>query len=813
MSKSALSGIKVVELGTMVSIPYCGKMLADLGADVIKVEPPGGDPSRHEGPFPDDRPHTEKSALFLYLNTSKRGVTLDLNKPDDQESFKQLLKWADVLLDNHRPDYLPNFGLTCAALRQLNPGLVYTSLTPYGYTGPRALTPADELTIIHAGGLGNLLPARSVDISHPPVKTGGYWANYIGGIYAALVTVASILGRQKSKFGNFIDMSLQEVVINLLAPRLTMNRYQHTTWHRVPDRPQAMGRMETSDGYIIMAANDDHHFNAVRDLMGNPDWAQGNEWLDRGYRTHHLMDIAPMMEDWMRKQKKNEVYHKAAKMRIPLGPIYTAKDVMENAQYASRKYFVDVTHPEAGTYPYAGWCYKMTASPPRVSRPAPLLGQHNDEVLTETSEIISQVKATDQGGQNSLDETVGVRPLEGVRVLDFTWVWAGPYCNLILASLGAEVIKVEGHNRLDLSRRNYPWPLPEPAPIKCPMNQGMSFNSVNMNKKSVTIDLSRPEGLELARKLAAKSHVVIDNMRAGAMVKLGLGYKDLRKIRPDIIALTIASRGMEGPESQYLGYASIHHGIGGAAYISGYPDDHPTHGAGGDTDIMNGATGAFAIIAALHHHAQTGEGQFIDLSQCEGVSSLIGEYLLGYTMTNEIPERIGNAHPRYAPHNVYPCWGVDRWLALEIHSDEEFMTLTKVINQPGLAGDSRFLDMISRKKHEKELDEIIATWTGQRDRDWMVGELCEAGLRAAPSREGRDIYADRHLRARGSLVMIDHPELGELELVRVPWRINDCEVPMTAAPQLAKHNRYVLGEILGMDDGTIEVLRENKIIM
>jgi len=495
-----------------------------------------------------------------------------------------------------------------------------------------------------------------------------------------------------------------------------------------------------------------------------------------------------------------------------MGPINTAKDVMESEQYKFRKFFIDVDHPVVGKYPYAGWSYKMPASPPRVSRPAPLLGQHNVEVFADTAKIKSaeRIAAVPKDGD---DRENIVHPLKGIRVLDFSWVWAGPYCNLLLGALGAEVIKIEGHNRLDLSRRNFPWPLPNAAPTKTPPNQGMSFNSVNMNKKSITVDLSGPEGLALVRKLVSVSNVVIDNMRAGAMIKLGLGYEDLCKIRPDIITMTIASRGMNGPERDYLGYANIHHAIGGTSYLTGFPDDHPSHGAGGDTDIMNGATAAFAVIAALHHHAQTGEGQFVDLSQCEGVSSLIGEYLLGYAMTGKIPERIGNAHPRYAPHSVYRCWGVDRWLALEVRSDKEFAKLAMIIGRPELAANRRFKTMAARKRNEKALDKMIEAWTKERDRDWMVNEFCKADLIAAPSRESRDIYADEHFRARGGFVKIDHPELGELELVRVPWRMNDRLAPMTPAPQLAKHNQYVFGEILGMSDEEIAELREKKVIM
>jgi crotonobetainyl-CoA:carnitine CoA-transferase CaiB-like acyl-CoA transferase len=817
MAQSALKGIKVVEFATMVSGPYCGKLLADMGADVIKVEPPEGDTARLAGPFPKSEPHPERSGLFLYLNTSKRGVKLDLDSPEDLDEFKHLLRWADVCIDNHHPSRLEGLGLSWEALQALNQGLIYTSITPYGRTGPRASVKGDELTIIHAGSLGNLLPARSVDVNRAPVKLGGYPAGYHGGIYAALVTLASVLDQRKTGRGQIIDISLQDVIINLVSPVITGNRYHDTTWSRVPDRPPAMGRMETSDGYVILGAADDHHFRAVRELMGWPEWAQGDEWDDMGYRRHHLMDIAPMMEDWMRRQKKDDIHHKAAKKGIPIGPINTAKDVMESRQYAAREYFVEVEHPEAGTHRYAGWPYRMTVSPPSVSRPAPLLGQHNREVLEELSTSresvpASQVRIGDQEARK--DKFMeGLLPLQGTRVLDFSWVWAGPYACLLLGSLGAEVIKIEGHKRSDLVRRSYPWPLPESAPLRCPPNQGMSFNSVNMNKKSLTLDLSTPEGLELARRLVGISDVVLDNMRPGAMTKLGLGYEDLRTIKSDIIVVTSSSRGHGGPHTNYLGFATIHHGVGGAAYITGYPDDHPTHGASGDVDIMNATTAAYATVAAIHHHTLTGEGQFIDYSQCEGVSSTIGEALLGYEMTSEIPERAGNSHPTYAPHNVYRCWGVDRWLALEIHSDEEFMKLANIMNRPELAEDPRFSEMASRKRNELVLDQIIEAWTRQRDRDWMAGEFCRAGLAAAPSRNGSDLYADPHLRARGSIVPINHPELGELELIRVPWRIGDRETPMAAAPQLGAHNTYVLGELLGLSEKEMADLKQKEIIM
>jgi benzylsuccinate CoA-transferase BbsF subunit len=407
--------------------------------------------------------------------------------------------------------------------------------------------------------------------------------------------------------------------------------------------------------------------------------------------------------------------------------------------------------------------------------------------------------------------TEGRLPLEGIRVADFCWVWAGPFACMQLALLGAEVIKVEGHRRTDVTRHGVVWPLPDPQPTVVPPNQGMSFNSVNMGKKSITLDLGKPEGRELARKLALKSDIVVDNMRAGAMVRAGLGYESLRQLKPDIIVISSSSRGQTGPEHDYAGYATIHHAIGGAAYVCGYPDDAPST-TSGDTDIMNATTTAFVALAALYHKIRTGEGQFIDFSQCEGVTSLIGEAVLGYQMTGRLPERDANRHPHYAPHNVYRCWGADRWLALEIHSDDEFARLAGVIGRPELATDRRFKTMKARKRNEARLDAIIEAWTRERDRDWMVNEFCQAGLAAAPSRDWLDLYADPHLRARNAFFTIQHPELGERELVGLPWRMSGYDAPVRRAPLLGEHNDYVLRDILGLSEPEMLELRRKDVI-
>ena len=300
-------------------------------------------------------------------------------------------------------------------------------------------------------------------------------------------------------------------------------------------------------------------------------------------------------------------------------------------------------------------------------------------------------------------------------------------------------------------------------------------------------------------------------MRPGAMVKLGLDHENLRRTNPELIVASSSGRGHGGPETEYLGYAMVHQGVAGGAYISGYPDDHPTH-SGGDVDVMNAITLAFSVVAALHHRERTGEGQFIDYSQCEGVSSLLGEVLLEYEMTGEIPERAGNSHRSSAPHNVYRCWGVDRWLAIEVHSDEEFGRLAATMGRPDLAEDPHFATAAARKQNEGELDQIIGAWTRERDRDWMARELCNAGVAAAPSRDARDLYADSHLRARGSFVTVEHPDLGDLELVGPPFRIEGRDLTPRRAPLLGEHTDAILGGLLGLSDDELADYRSRGIV-
>ncbi len=796
MSRPALEGIKVVETACGVAGPYCGKLLADLGAEVIKVEPPAGDPSRG------DRGPASVDSLFLYLNTSKRGVVVDRTVEAASRRLDALIERADLVIDDGSLLVQGEASLWLSR----HPSTVFGFVTPYGLTGRRAGEPGGDLTLTHASGFGNLLPTRSVDVDRAPIRLGGQQAGYHAGLILALVALSAVRGSERGRPAGVLDVSIQDVMLAMMSPMVTGNRYQDTTWSRVPDRPPAMGRMKTRDGYVILNAFDDHHFEAFRELMGNPDWCRGDEWKSMAYRVNHLMEIAPFIDAWMAEQDKDDIHRRAGRCGIPIGPINTARDVLDNPQYAARDYFVAVEHPATGTLTYPGWPYRMSGSPPSVSRPAPRLDQHSaeiDDLLARTSVVGEPAKAA------MAADSAPALPLAGLRVVEMCWVWAGPYAGSMLAALGAEVIKVEGPRRTDLTRRSVVWPLPDEKPHPLPPNQGMAYNQVNLGKRSLTVDISKPEGVEVLRRLVAASDVVVDNMRPGALEKVGLGWDDLRAVRDDLIVASSSGRGYAGEERDFLGYAMVHQGIGGGAYITGYADDHPCH-SGGDVDLMNAVTLAFSIVAAVRHRDRTGEGQVIDYSQCEGVTSLLGEVLLDYQRSGVLPERQANRHPTAAPHSVYRAWGVDRWVAVEVHEDPSFVRLAEAIGRPELAEDARFSTAAARKDNEEALDAELASWIRQRDRDWIVRHLTTAGVTAAPSRDGRDLYADPHLRDREAFQTVEHPELGPLELVAAPWLIDGQRPASACAPLLGADTDAILRD-LGVSEGEIERLRAEKI--
>ena len=399
-------------------------------------------------------------------------------------------------------------------------------------------------------------------------------------------------------------------------------------------------------------------------------------------------------------------------------------------------------------------------------------------------------------------------PLDGVRIIDFTWAWAGPYATLLLAMMGAEVIKVESMNRLDHTRLRSLMN----GPTMGGPNHSVVFNELNLNKLSVTLDLKKPKAIEIVKKLVKGADVVTQNMRPGAMERLGLSYEVLRGVKPDIIMLSSSAVGATGPERTYVGYAPTFAAMGGLSYISGYPEGKPTM-LSGVVDNRVATTSAFAVLAALNYRQRTGRGQQIDLSSTGAISSLMGEVLLDYTMNGRVRERNGNHDENMVPHNCYPCNGEDRWVTIAVSSEDEWQSFCKVTGNPSWTEDERFTDSDSRRRNEEELDKLVAEWTRQHSDEEITVLLQKAGVAAAPSLNGERVSKDPHSKERNVIVEVEHPEIGKRRVVGPPWRLSATPARIRrAAPLLGEHNQYVLGEILGMPQDEIEQLVGEQVV-
>ncbi|MFQ5879058.1 MAG: CaiB/BaiF CoA transferase family protein [Dehalococcoidia bacterium] len=395
-------------------------------------------------------------------------------------------------------------------------------------------------------------------------------------------------------------------------------------------------------------------------------------------------------------------------------------------------------------------------------------------------------------------------PLQGIRVADFTWVWAGPVCTMQLAHLGAEVIKVESSLRTDTLRHIPPYADGVPGP-----NRSGYFNQYSQGKKSILLDLRHPKGVAVAKRLVAVSDVVAENFSTGVMDKLGLGYQELRRVKPDTIMISFSGYGASGPKKDYVAYGPAQVPMSGLSSLTGYPGGGPREVGISYGDPNAGLHAAFAALAALHYRARTGQGQYIDMSQWEALLGLVSEGIMDYVMNGTQPPRMGNRDPSLAPHGCFRCRGEDDWVTIAVGSEEEWQSLCRAMGQPELAQDPRFRTMPLRKAHEEELEAVITQWTRDRDR-WEVTDLLQRhGVAAFPTMTSRDLAQDPHLDARGYFADLEQAEVGPRRHPGIPWQMSGtpCRV-RSPAPLLGQHTGEILTGLLGYSPAEVAALQE-----
>ena len=568
--------------------------------------------------------------------------------------------------------------------------------------------------------------------------------------------------------------------------------------------------MPCKDGYVLIALPWDHMWQAFVSVIGNPDWAQWEIFQDSLQRGANWDALKLLLLDWTMRFTGEEIMRMTQSAGLPCFRTFTLAETVESAHERERGFFWQAPLDTDRVVEVPGSPFIFSQTPLHLRRPAPRLGEHTEEVLAQLPHLAGSA-VTDGGGSRTTHfapwggDAVADRngpagtganrlPLEGVRILDFGQIVAAPFCTQLLAWMGAEVIPVETPDRLLF--RGYP---PFAHGRETPNTSGM-FNLLGTNKRSITLDLSTPKGLALARELVRTSDVVTENFSTGTMEKLGLGYEELRRQRPDVIMLSIGGFGSKGQTGRY---AALHSGVitfSGLASVTGYPGGRPRLVGAILPDPLGGLYGCMAILEALHHRRRTGEGQRIDFSMSEVLTQLIPEAIFDYTVNGRQPKLLGNRDRVYAPQGVYRCRGWDAWVGISVSTDAEWRALCGALNQPELLDHPHFATAQDRQAHHDALDALISHWTRRRARDEAVRLLQAAGVPAGPSVTAKDLLNDPHLKARRFIRQVDHPEAGRRRMVGVPWRISGtAPVRISRAPLLGEHTEEVLQTLLGSE--------------
>ncbi len=758
MAVGALAGWRVVDLASGLAASFCAKILADLGAEVLKVEPPTGHPQRRWGPRRPEAQGESPGGRFVYLNTGKFSVVVD------DAGLGPLVDGCDVVVTDDPSWY---------AAEGLDPGTTVVVVTPFGMTGPYAAYRANHLVCFHAGGEGATLPSgpgwRQFP-DRPPVQVGADLAEYDAGWNAAVAALAAMYDRLRTGRGQRIDVSVQESQLTLNRTRLSRFTNDGVTLRRDGGRYGLMGMIRCRDGWVQLVGMTPAQWDALAAS------SEAGELADPRIATAagraELPDLAgAAIKAWCAARDKAEVVRVLAPLGAPVGAYATPADLLTSEQLAHREFFRQVDDGAGGRVLVPGPPYRLSATPVHVG-PAPELG--NATGFSPHRPSKPQLPAG--------------RALDGVRILDFTWAAAGPYATCLLAMLGADVVKVESTTRLDPARRGF---LARYGGV----DDSPNFNELNLGKRSFQVDLSTAPGLDLAHRLVTWADVVVDNFRPGVMARFGLDATTLLAAKPELVVASSSANGSTGPEAMAAGLASIFGATGGLSEQTGYADGPPTE-IGESTDYRSGTALAVGILAALLHRAGAGEGQHVDLASREVVVASSPDALLADQLGVTWQPRQGNRHREHAPHGVYPAVGDDAWVAVAVHDDAQWRALCALLGRDEWA--TRWPTPADRTAAGAEIDAAVTYWTEQRSAREATEALQSAGVAAIPVMTNEMLAADPHLESRGVFVELEHPAIGRTRVLRQPWLLSDLEIDLRPGPLMGQDNEHVLETILGL---------------
>lgn len=804
-----LAGVRALEIGGDIRVAFCGRLLAAMGADVVKVEPPQGDELRRRGPFAPADDAREHGGLFLYLNGDKRSVALDMASTDGRQRLGRLIEGMDVALVGLAPLEQEHLGLGAEALRADREGLIVTSLTPFGVYGPYKDYRGYDLTALHWGGIAHATPRSNADPEQEPLRPDGYLSEFLAGLHGALATTAAVLRRDRlGAVGAAIDISAFDAVAYTQFIKMTGRDYDKQAAAGPRARRATMAPLHfvrCRDGHVLIMTPEAHQWEALVDFMGRPQWATAEYLQDRTARADAWETIEPLIAAWAQSYTAEELYQQGSVAGVPCAPAATVAQFVSAPHMVARGFFTTVVEPGLGEVGVPGPAVRMTATPWRFARGAPRLGEHNGMVVGADPGMRSRRAQTTApaGGQAGTASLA----LDGVRVLDLTANWAGPMCTLLLADMGADVIKVESEARPDLTRRFGPFAEGEPG-----LERSGYFAGLCRGKRSLALNLGTPQGLAFLKGLVPLVDVVVDNFSPRVMPKLGLSYENLRSLKGDIIMCSMSGYGATGPQRDYVAYGQPLEAFTGYDRLIGYADSPPMALGVPLADQLTGLYGALAVVGALRHRARTGQGQFIDLSECEALASVMVLPFMELSLTGNVRRPQGNRDDVMVPHNCYRCAGEDAWVTIAVGTEKEWRALCAAAGHLEWATDPWFSSPLQRRRNQDALDALLAEWTARRSSAEITALLQGAGVAASPTASGDSLIQDPHLAARGFFATVPHPVVGPRLAVGPFARTEPALAAVrSGAPLLGEHTKETLGELLGLPARELQRVQQEGI--
>jgi crotonobetainyl-CoA:carnitine CoA-transferase CaiB-like acyl-CoA transferase len=774
-----LDGIRVVDLSTEIAGPYCTKLLADAGADVVKVEPPGGDPLRRSG----------SGALYEFLNTSKRSVA---GSPSDPE-VQALLAAADVVVASEPFDD--------AALRRANPALVTVVVTPFGEDGPWAGWAATEFTLqAWCGSTGSRGAPEA-----PPLAAGGRIGEWMAGTYAGVAALATAWRAEHTGHGEHVDVAMLD------AMTVTMNTYtavfaSFLGWPELqrPTRTIEIPSIEPSaDGYCEFTTNSAQQWADFLVLIGRAELLEDRDLASYAGRWRRRNEAWELIRAHTKQHSTAELLEQAALLRVPSGPVGNGATVTGFDHFVERGTFVE--HP-SGRFVQPRVPYRISGLPSRPFGPVAAPGEHNGTIEWAARPAPARDPGVPAGAPAGAPVPL---PLDGVRVVDTTAWWAGPAATHMLAALGADVIKVESVGRPDLMRYSSTRPPTEDRWWEW----GPVFHGANNGKRGITLDLTRPEGVTLLKRLVATADVLLENFTPRVMDNFGLGWDALREVNPRLAMTRMPAYGLDGPWRDRTGFAQTMEAITGMAWVTGWPDGSPVLPRGA-CDPLAALHAVFATMLALRDRETTGAGRMIEVTMVEAALNMAAEQVVEYGASGTVLERRGNRGPTAAPQNVYACAGDEEWIALAVATDEQWTRLRDALGDPGWARDPQLTTVDGRHAAHDRIDAELAAWFAGRHAREEAERLAAGGVPAGHVIDAREVAHNPQMGHRGFFEIQDHPVTGPHPVPVIPFRfrVHPTAWLRRAAPTLGQHNDEVLGGELGLTDAELTELRATGII-